>query len=146
MNFLACVAGVRRGEKGERRAHKAWEVRTREDRVPPPSFPPALNFTSLPFYGLPSRLWILLPYSGVSTIRLKFNTHGHRLPQNKVQYTDICVIKQSEGCVVNTQARITNKLYLEAEFLFWNIQMSAILFHRWRIYLLLRGWNNHVNY
>ena len=40
---IACMVGVRRGGKGERRAREAREDRTRED-------------SSLPFYGLPSRL------------------------------------------------------------------------------------------
>ena len=34
---LACVAGVRRGRKEERRAREAREDRTREDRIPSPS-------------------------------------------------------------------------------------------------------------
>ena len=46
--LVACVAGVRRGVKGERRAREAREGRTREDRVPSPSrahfdFPPFLR-------------------------------------------------------------------------------------------------------
>ena len=45
---VACVAGVRRGRKEERRAREAREDRTREDRVPSPSrahfdFPPFLR-------------------------------------------------------------------------------------------------------
>ena len=55
---VACVAGVRRGRKGERRASEAQEDRTREDRAPY-LLPPAIILTglsSLPFYGLPRRL------------------------------------------------------------------------------------------
>ena len=49
---LACVAGGRRGRKGERRACEAREDRTWEDRgrvLPPALLPPALILTFLPF-------------------------------------------------------------------------------------------------
>ena len=49
---VACVAGVRRGGKGERRASEAREDRTREDRSIQRSF----WLSSLPFYGLPRKL------------------------------------------------------------------------------------------
>ena len=51
--LVACVAGVRRWRKEERRAREA-----REDRfpLPPALLLPALILTSLSFYGLPRRL------------------------------------------------------------------------------------------
>ena len=48
---VVCVAGVRRGGKGERRAHEEREDRTREDRGTF-SLPPSISLSSLPFYGL----------------------------------------------------------------------------------------------
>ena len=59
--MLACVAGVRRGGKGERRASEVREDRTREDcgRGPSPSlahfdFPPSLSTTFLPPFLRPA--------------------------------------------------------------------------------------------
>ena len=56
---IACVAGVQRGGKRERRAREASEDRMREDRGRVPS-PSRAHFDfpqSLPFYGLSRRLY-----------------------------------------------------------------------------------------
>ena len=56
---IACVAGVRRGGSGERRAREAREHRARED-PPLPKLPRSLILApSLLFYGLPRRLAIV---------------------------------------------------------------------------------------
>ena len=54
---------------------------------------------------------------------------------------------KSEEYVFNTQARITKNCTLELNwpwFLFWDIHISAILFHRWRISLQLRERNGLI--
>ena len=43
MFISACMAGVRRGGKGERQAHEAWEDRMREDHGAHFDFPPLLR-------------------------------------------------------------------------------------------------------
>ena len=76
--YIACVAGVLRGGKGERRARKA-----REDRD---TFFLLCSFSlsSLPFYGLPRRLLVLcinvlLPQNNYVLGCLECCYHDHQM-------------------------------------------------------------------